>query len=103
VFTDNCSKDGVAGLPALYQLTLELLEKVVRLERRLESGSSQSVPEQILFTTRSAAAFVDVSAKTLERKIRAGELPAHRLKGRGKYYIRRDDLLKQFEPTENVH
>lgn len=44
------------------------------------------------FTVTEAAEILGVCDRTIRRRIRSGELPAHRLRGGGRIRIRREDL-----------
>ena len=56
-----------------------------------------------LLTIAEAARLLKLSRKTIERKIRAGTIPAYRLPDGRRVFIRRSDLLaslERVEPTE---
>jgi len=53
-----------------------------------------------LLTIAEAARLLKLSRKTIERKIRAGTIPAYRLPGGRRVFIRRSDLLSALERVE---
>ena len=54
-------------------------------------------PERMYLTIPQAALFVGVSADTVRRRIKSGELPASMFAG--KYRIHRDDLARLLRPV----
>lgn len=90
-----------------YELQLEILQRVsdiFELIRHLQSSKSPEFRPELL-TTRTAARLVDVNQKTIERRIRSGQLKGLRLKGDGprrRLYVRPEDLFNQFEPAADA-
>jgi len=53
-----------------------------------------------LLTIQDVADLLELSKRTVERKIKDGVIPAFRLPGGRRLYVKRADLLAALEPVE---